>query len=212
MGKVNLTDISSWYTRLNNVRTYVGLTAVAPYETLTPPLKLKSLHMTTLKSQLDATQTQYNLTGTTVWDTSPGIAVGDKVKNTQFQTLLVTLDSLESVNVAQISYAQTTNQNGTNSNGTCSNSLKNNGTNSYGTCSDGTCLNEAYSNGLNSYLSRTNVTKSNVLKSNGTNSNGTNSDGIHWNGAYSNGTNSDGTKSNGCTETINTRETTYTNT
>lgn len=213
MGKVLLSDYSSWYTRLNTVRTRVGLATVNPYETIAAPLKAKSVHMTTLKSQLDDTRTHYNLTGTLAWDTTPGINPGNKFAQQQLTALINTLQSLESVNVAGISYAQTTNSNGTdvngtNGNGTCSNGVRSNtyrsdGTNSNGSNSNGKKYNGgAYSNG--SHV--------NGVKSNGTKTNGTNAQGSYSQGTNSNVAHNNGTKSNGCTETSNTRETTYTNT
>ena len=99
--------------------------------------------------------------------------------------------SIDSVNVAKVSYSQTGNTNGTNSNGSCTQGVKVNTTRTYG----------KYSNTI-----RYTVSNQTAACSFGDRSYGKYADGEN-----SNGSNSYGSLTNGYAQASNTRETTYTN-
>ena len=206
MGAILRSELTEWYTKLNNGRAKIGLAAVNPDPSslLTTSSSILGQTGKTLKSQIDALQLEYNFTGTAKCTLNNSEFESDIIRASLKAKIDTVMASIDSVNVAQVSYVQSANNNGTNSNGSCTQGVRLATTKSYGSNSDGYKLNGYKGNTAdNSY--GTNY--------NGANSNGTRSYGTNADGQYSpNGTNSNGTNANGCTETSNTRETTYTNT
>lgn len=194
MGAILRSELLGWYTKLNNARAKISLAAVdpTPASLNTTPSIIDNTTGQTLKSQIDALQLEYNFTGTSKCTLNSNEFENDLIRASLKSKIDTVMASLDSVNVAQISYSQTTNSNGINSNGTCNNGVK-----IYGT---------------KAYTSKANGTNDTTYNEQHPCTNGTNGYGSHYNGTQSYGTNSLGTYSNGCTETSNTRETTYTNT
>ena len=194
MGAILRNELLNWYTQLNNARAKIGLTAVSPSPSSLTTVSsiIDNTTGQALKTQIDALQFEYNFTGTYKCTLDNSEFEDQTIKASLKTKIDTVMASLDSVNVAQISYSQTTNSNGINSNGTC-----NNGVNIYGT---------------KAYTSKANGTNDTRYNEQYPCTNGTNGYGSHYNGTQSYGKNSLGTYSNGCTETSNTRETTYTNT
>lgn len=194
MGAILRNELLGWYSQLNNARAKIGLASVSPSPSslTTTASIIDNTTGETLKSQIDSLQLEYNFTGTTKCTLNNSEFNSDLIRNSLKTKIDTVMASIDSVNVAQISYSQTTNNNGTKSNTTC-----NNGVNIYGT---------------RAYTSKANGTNDTTVNEQYPCTNGTNGYGSHYNGTQSYGTNSLGTYSNGCTETSNTRETTYTNT
>ena len=92
--KILATDLNSYYTRLNQIRSKFGLAQVT-YSTVTSDTKATSQQAKTLKSEVDTVKssTKY-LNSVVTWEPGTSIDQGQPITTLPFVTLDTTLDNM----------------------------------------------------------------------------------------------------------------------